>query len=223
MKTFVIGDIHGEYDKFINCLDHVKFDLDNDQLIQLGDVVDRGPKSFEVVDHLLKFKNLIPIRGNHDVCFLNYLRSGQQNVLWNQGGRETYESYYNNCDGDIEKFPIEHLLFFKNQLNYYVDENNICFVHAGFKPEYLIYEQPEISDLYWDRDLWNSALKAEESKTPLVTMNAFKMIYIGHTPTTYYNSKEPMRAANIINLDTGCGKGGLLTIYNLETGEFYQN
>ena len=53
--------------------------------------------------------------------------------------------------------------------------------------------------------------------------NKFKMVYVGHTPTTYWGQSVPMKAANIINLDTGSGKGGLLTIYNMETEQFWQS
>jgi len=50
----------------------------------------------------------------------------------------------------------------------------------------------------------------------------FDEIFIGHTPTTYFKSDIPLKAANITNLDTGSGKGGSLTIMNLETREIQQ-
>ena len=55
-KTYIIGDIHGVYDKLINCLQQVNFNYESDTLIQLGDVVDRGPDSYLVVEELLKMK-----------------------------------------------------------------------------------------------------------------------------------------------------------------------
>lgn len=223
MRRFLIGDIHGEYDKFVNCLNHVGFDFNNDQLIQLGDVVDRGPKSFECVELLLNIKNLIAIRGNHDMCWYQSIVTGNQNVLYNQGGRQTYESYYNNCNEDVERnIPFTHVQFFKNQLDYYIDNENNCFVHGGFDPNNSIAHEEDPNILYWDRHLWQLAMKLQQQGKSLPMVDTFKMIYIGHSPTTYYGSKIPLKACNMINIDTGCGKGGLLTIYNLETGEYYQ-
>jgi serine/threonine protein phosphatase 1 len=54
--------------------------------------------------------------------------------------------------------------------------------------------------------------------------NKFKNVFIGHTPTTNWNTSQPIFAANIINVDTGAGfKNGRLTIMNLETQEYFQS
>lgn len=228
-RTFIMGDIHGMYDKLMACLQAVSFDYTNDTLIQLGDVVDRGPDSYLVVEQLLKIKNLIAVRGNHDDCWMQGLfayREDYQNqievfTLYNQGARETLQSYTRR---GID--PNVHLQFFRNQLNYYINENNNCFVHGGFNRHLPITEQREISDLWWDRDLWLAARsygQMEDNIHRFKIKDGFDEIFIGHTPTTYFGSTEPLKAANITNLDTGCGKGGLLTIMNLKTREIKQN
>lgn len=227
-RTFIMGDIHGMYDKLMACLQAVSFDYTNDTLIQLGDVVDRGPDSYLVVEELLKIKNLIAIRGNHDDCWMQgllFYREDYQNQievfsLYNQGARETLQSYTRR---GID--PNVHLQFFRNQLNYYIDKNNCCFVHGGFNRHLPIAEQREISDLWWDRDLWLAARsygQMEDNVHRFKIKDGFDEIFIGHTPTIYFGSTEPLKAANITNLDTGCGKGGLLTIINLETREIKQ-
>ena len=243
-RTFIMGDCHGEYDKLMDCLQAVNFDYNNDKLIQLGDLVDHGPDSYLVVEELLKIKNLTAIRGNHDDTFYKSIITGHNNLLFNQGGKETLQSYIKHCnpekeisykmsgyltDFELKDYPKSHVDFFKNQLPYYIDEYNNCFVHGGFNRHKLIEEtgktHGDISDLWWDRDLW---LAARSYNSMIITMYKFKIknnfnhIYIGHTPTTYHNSKIPLTCANITNLDTGCGKGGLLTIWNLETKEFKQ-
>lgn len=229
-KKFVIGDIHGECDKLIEALKAVDFDYDNDVLISLGDIVDRGPKSFECIEELLKIKNLIPIRGNHDQTWFESLRSGDfiGNLLYNQGGRETYQSYLNNTavedeDVTVNKL-IKHIDFFKNQINYYVDEDNNCFVHGGFDRHHILVGQAE-NVYYWDRDLFLAALSYESMKDhtyPFKMKDGFKRVFVGHTPTTYWGISTPIKAANIWNIDTGCGKGGLLTIMNIDTEEYLQ-
>jgi serine/threonine protein phosphatase 1 len=242
MKTYVVGDIHGEYEKLLECLQAVNFDYNEDTLIQLGDVVDRGLKSYECVEELLKIKNLISIRGNHDLCFYNGFRYSKNNyLLFHQGCKETIESYIKNCcpekevigkmDGistnfDHQDIPDSHINFFKNQLNYFIDKDNNCFVHGGFNRHYLIDKQPDEAAFWWDRDLLNAARSYASMKNneyPFKNKNNFKEIFIGHTPVQYYGESTPQKYANIWNLDTGSGKGGILTIMNLETKEFYQS
>ena len=222
MRTFVIADIHGEFSKLKACLQLVNFDYENDRLIQLGDVVDRGPDSFLVVEELLKIKNLVAIRGNHDDEFRNATITGG-NTLYNQGGRETMLSYtreYPECDNDPVKIPFEHYNFFHNvQINYFVDENNNCYVHGGFNRHKLIDEQEGDHVYFWDRDLFLAALSYEsmkDKKYKFKMASNFNKVFIGHTPTLMFGYPVPIRAANILNLDTGCGKGGELFIYNVD-------
>lgn len=236
MRTFIIGDIHGRHDKLVACLKLVNFDYENDKLIQLGDVVDRGTDSYECVEELLKIKNLIAIKGNHDDCFYESIRLGGQNVLFYQGGKKTLESYIKNCnpecqivlkmsgyytDFDYDDYPPSHIKFFKDQLPYYIDENNNLFVHAGIIPNISIELQEEEIFL-WDRTFWTAAVNAVEEG--LEFTNSYNRIFIGHTPTPRYGSDLPMQCGNIWNLDTGCGKSleAKLTIMNLETKEFWQ-
>lgn len=242
MKTYIVGDIHGEYQKFLKCLQSVNFDYDNDTLIQLGDVVDRGPDSFLVVEELLKIKNLIAIKGNHDDCFYQSVVSGNNNLLFNQGGCETLQSYIKHCnpdreiafkmsgyvtDFDLDDYPISHVNFFKNQLLYYVDKDNNCFVHGGFNRHYLIDQQHEQSIYYWDRDLLHSArsyASMKDNEYPFKMKNNFKEVFIGHTPVQYFNETTPQKYANIWLLDTGAGKSseGTVTIMDLETKKYKQ-
>jgi serine/threonine protein phosphatase 1 len=228
MRKFIIADIHGEYDKLMECLQAVDFDYENDQLIQLGDIVDRGPKSYECVEELLKINNLIAIRGNHDATWMESFETGK-NMLYDQGGRETLLSYTRStdCENDPTRIPVEHQLFFKNQRNYYIDENKNVFVHGGFNRHQPLEDQQEDESIYyWDRDLFLAALSYEAMKDKT---HSFKYkddineIFVGHTPTTYWGSSVPMKAANITNLDCGSGKGGKLVIMNLETKEYFQS
>lgn len=242
-QTWIFGDVHGEYDKLLEILALAPIQK-GDRIISLGDLVDRGPKSFEIIDHLIKMKNdyeMIFIKGNHDDCFYQGLLNGNY-LLYNQGCKETLQSYIKNCNPDrelvskmsgvstdfcLEDIPVSHYDFFKNQLLYYIDEEHNCFVHGGFDRHHLIKDQAYEADLIWDRDLWMAALSYSQMKNneyAFKMKDKFKEVFIGHTPTVYYNLTKPMQAANIWNLDTGCGKGDYpLTIMNLQTKEYYQS
>ena len=57
----------------------------------------------------------------------------------------------------------------------------------------------------------------------LNTLYNFKKIFIGHTPTLYFNSFHPINKGGVMNVDTGSGKGGVLTIMNIDTEEYWQS
>lgn len=228
MRRFVIGDIHGCYDKLLDVLRQVEFDYNNDELISLGDVVDRGPDSFLCVEELLKIVHGIFIRGNHDETFRQSIVTGEENVLYNQGGRETMLSYTRDteCGGDPCKIPFEHIEFFMHkQKDYHIDAENNLFIHGGFNRHYHLVDQTETT-FHWDRDLFMTALSFSKIEAgPMFKMkDKFNHIYIGHTPTVFWNTDRPITACNITNMDTGCGKGGSpLSMMNLETKELIQS
>ncbi len=94
MKTYAIGDCHGAYKALKQVLERGNFDYDNDQLIVLGDVADGWPETPEVIEELLKIKNMVPVMGNHDNWALDFLEYGAQPYDWTlQGGQATLDAY----------------------------------------------------------------------------------------------------------------------------------
>ena len=243
MKTFVLGDIHGAAKALEQCLDRSGFDMDNDLLIQLGDVVDRYDEVFECVEILLQVKNLIAIKGNHDDWFDNFLRTGVHPRDWIFGGLDTVESYLRHV-GKEKKFtedgegwatnllpkdvPAEHCDFFSRQRLYLVDERNRCFVHGGFMPK-IPLEQQRPEDFYWDRMLWQNAYDHQRIfggrilPGDMVLIPDFHEVYLGHTPTTKWGSDRPLNAFNIWNMDTGAAYSGRLTIMDVDTKDYWQS
>ena len=74
MSTYVIGDIHGCFDQFTELLKKINYKKDEDKLILLGDLVNRGPDSLSVINHCMADSNIITVLGNHDL-YLLYLLS----------------------------------------------------------------------------------------------------------------------------------------------------
>lgn len=260
-RIIIVGDIHGSYKALKQCLERSNFDYENDTMIQLGDIVDGWNETYEVVEELLKIKNIICCKGNHDEWYKEWLKYSIHPVSWMQGGQGTLDSYCRNLgktyspkySGYITNLlntdiPQTHIDFFNRQVKYYKDESNNLFVHGGFNRHYLLNNQPEEEIFWWDRDLWLQALSVKagigfEGHEPvkLKFKEEFKEIFIGHTATTNWRSKEelskngliisskgepidyPMNACNIWNLDQGCGFRGKLTFMNLSTKEYWQS
>jgi serine/threonine protein phosphatase 1 len=237
MRKLVMGDIHGAYKALKQCLQKAEFDYENDLLIQLGDVVDRYPQSFECIEELLKINNLIALKGNHDDWLDEFAQTDFHPYFWNQGGKATLSSYLDHAGKngrlfqtgrgyksalESEDIPASHKKFFSTQKLYYIDEEERCFVHAGFNANLPFYAQ-KTSDYYWDRSLWKYALRCHENGEPFIVNVEFKEIYIGHTPTTKLNTDQPIGIFNIYNLDTGAGHSGRLTIMDMDTKEFWQS
>lgn len=246
MRTFVIGDIHGGYKALLQCLERSNFNYETDTLIQLGDVVDGWSEVYECVEELLKIKNLIAIRGNHDNWFKQWLLFGQHPWNWLQGGEGTLKSYCDNLDRNyvnvdkrymtdliFEDIPLPHIQFFSSvQKPYYIDSENRLFVHGGINRHFPItdkvYNDEDI--LMWDRDFWLAALsygKIEPGDSLIRPMfkihDKFKEIFIGHTTTMNWKTDKPMNSANVWNLDTGGGFKGKLTIMDVDTKEYWQS
>lgn len=245
MRTLVIGDIHGNYNGLIQALERSNFNYNDDLLISLGDVVDGHSDSFEVVEELLKIKNLIAIKGNHDEWFNHWIRTGINLPRWKQGQDATGISYLKRKNINVESYsrstvefhlepldiPKSHRDFFENQKSYYIDDENNLFVHGGFNRHYTLEEQ--LDDIFWwDRDLWSQALSTKSMtkgaldadwKPKLKFKQEFNEIFIGHTSTQFWGVNTPMNACNIWNLDTGGGWYGYVSIMDVETKEFWQS
>lgn len=229
MKTFVVGDIHGAYKALIQCLERSNFDKEKDTLISLGDIADGWDEVVECVEELFTIKNLISIRGNHDVWCWNWFKYGHTPQIWTQqGGNATINSYLK-----YKKYLDEnHIKFWNNQIDYFIDDKNRLFVHGGFDIMYGFNWSknqktniPNSTELHWNRDLAEFNEKST-GKLALNNLDEFYEIYIGHTTHNNYNLTDPRvreGKRNVWNLDTGAGWNGILTIMNVDTKEFYQS
>lgn len=227
MRTLVIGDIHGGFKALLQVFEKAKV-TSKDTLIFLGDYVDGWSESAQLVQYLIELnqkQKCIFIKGNHDVwCHEWLLDFDKDNPVWyRNGGKETIESYINS-----EYIIEEHIIFFKELKNYYVDFKNRLFIHAGFSsmkgPENEVY----LTNYRWDRTLWEMAIVMDKrvEKKSILYPNRLKLyseIYIGHTPTLHYDSDIPMQGINVWNIDTGAAFTGKLSIMDIDTKQFWQS
>ena len=118
MKKFVIGDIHGNYKELKELLSNINPDYHNDELIFLGDYIDRGPDSYHVIQLLITLQekhgknNIILLKGNHEQMAISNIKSGF--IDYNNGYDTTYRDFARNNDS------IENYLEFFNNLPLYL-------------------------------------------------------------------------------------------------------
>ncbi|MFM2230634.1 MAG: hypothetical protein RL607_1892 [Bacteroidota bacterium] len=229
-RTLVIGDIHGGLRAVHQVLERAAIQP-QDTLIFLGDYVDGWSQSPEVLDFLIELQHhqhCIFIRGNHDELLLNWLAQHHENIdetqWYKHGGEATVLAYAKVSESQKQA----HIAFLKSLQDYYLDDQNRLFIHAGFTNmngiDYEYY--PRL--FYWDRTLWETALALPEdlSKESVFyprRLNLYAEIYIGHTPVTKIGQTTPVHKAGIWNVDTGAGFSGPLTILDVDTKNFWQS
>ncbi|MDO5608190.1 MAG: metallophosphoesterase family protein [Capnocytophaga sp.] len=227
MRTLVAGDIHGAYKALVQVLEKVQIQKE-DLLIFLGDYADgwsETPKVIELLIELKKTHNCLFIKGNHDDLCQNFLLGKPMETAWYIHGGGATEKAYSVIDQATKNL---HLDFLSSLENYYLDDKNRLFVHAGFTNlrgvEYEYF--PEM--FFWDRTLWELALSTPKNsaKTDIFfpkRLGIYNEIFIGHTPTTRYNNFMPMHAHGIWNVDTGAAFKGSITILDVDSKKFWQS
>ena len=221
---YAIGDIHGRYDLLKALLEQVLRDWQarsperRPLLIFLGDYVDRGPQSAEVLEALAWLQRRTDVqacflKGNHEAALMRFLDNPADAAGWYRfGGMETLESYgvrppapedQRGCfiarDVLLQRMPSSHLRFLE-RLELMLVVGDYAFVHAGVQPGTDLKSQRE-EDLLWIRQ------EFLEDEGPFE-----KVIVHGHS----WAGSEPQLLPHRIGVDTGAYTTGVLTAVRLD-------
>ena len=220
LRIYAIGDVHGRAD----LLDQILLRIDAHQTAHpafrplelfLGDYIDRGPASREVLDRLVarsRIRETVFLKGNHESLIQEFLNDPTVLSEWRHyGGLETLMSYGVTPSANMDlaeqtrlatifaqALPLSHRLFLGG-LSPSFTCGDYFFVHAGVRPGIPLPKQRE-DDLLWIRE---DFLLCEDDFT--------KIVVHGHTPVL-----EPDIRPNRINIDTGAYATGHLTCLMLE-------
>ena len=222
MRTLIVGDIHGCYPQFRRLLEKVEFEEKKDRIISLGDLMDRGEMSYEVLMYVRRLKERMKERcvllmGNHEWMAIHGRLDPLLRRMWyDNGGKATIDSFKQHGD------RLEHYIAWmrRNMVLYYKEEDFQC-VHAG-----IVKEEPRENTeetLLWTR------LAVEENQY------TGKLTIIGHTPlkdviyftgswkdtdVVPYGVEKKLPKQGMICIDTGCVFGKKLTMMIVEEGRY---
>lgn len=239
-KTYVLSDIHGNFEIFKRMLDKIQFNS-HDQLYILGDICDRGPCSLDIYFYIQKFDNITLLKGNHEYMMQEALKEAIDHddfdfpscefKLWSQnGGEKTIENIRQylrkkklyHCD-----YTIVRNVFLRNLYNYLknlplyleltVNNKDYVLVHAGIDPERNLDDQEE-DTLLWIRDYFF-----------LSECDLNKTYIFGHTPLCFINRDQSFNVwyddefHNKIGIDGGLAleERGQLNCICLDDGQVF--
>ncbi|MBN6205056.1 serine/threonine protein phosphatase [Ralstonia pickettii] len=230
-RILAISDIHGCYNELVQLLELNNYNPKEDQLILLGDYIDRGPESKRTVTYIMQLveEGAIALKGNHDQMFLEFIYSNNPNkerrYLIN-GGMTTLETYVGkdhfpeNAAGEqlhsakqlMKEDDREHLDFLSN-LPYYFETENHLFVHAGIDPSLDDWKDTPDYDKTWIR---HEFLEFDHPHNLTIVH--------GHSPTQYIRGKKDNSVYfgnKKIGIDGACAYGGRLNCLII-TGDSYE-
>ena len=245
-RTFAVGDIHGDLHALWRLLS--KFpELDaQDTVVFLGDYLDRGPRSKDVIEYVRKLPNetrarVVALRGNHEDAWLRVVERGWDGFVLPpiNGCLAAYRSFTGGPPAAEGEEPQPHekhammsgaflppdVLQWMYQLPYWYEDEHAIYVHAGLPKRDERWMHPsELEDktaLLWMRD------------EDFFVNYRGKTIVFGHTTTSClppelssFTPDDPddlWAGVNVIGIDTGCGKGGFLTAIEFPSLNVYES
>lgn len=243
-RTFVIGDIHGDLDHLRKLIEKLPLITRKDTVVFLGDYVDRGPRSREVVRVVRALDlelgcNVVALRGNHEDAWLRVIDQGWPEFVMppNNGCLATFRSYRAPDRRDVIPdaqeseglfrgafFPPDVIEWMRSLPLFHEDEHGI-YVHAGLIEKDGKFLHPSETEpptaLLWTR-----------SKAFFHDYDG-KLVVIGHTATdllpqelSKHTPEDPTDmwvSDHVIAIDTQCGKGGFLTAVELPSLAVYES
>lgn len=228
---YAMSDLHGCYQEYKEALEMIRFS-DDDVLYVLGDVVDRGEGSLDILEDMMMRPNVIPLLGNHEYMMMQvisrfYVEITAENVethlteedlwnvrLWMQNGGQTTLNAFRALPRERQDMIIEYLEEFQLYAEVQAGGQAYVLVHAGldhfdvrrplsdYDLSEMVFRSPDIEQVYFP--------------------DAF--LVTGHTPTLIWDGADKGRIVaknHHVFIDCGCVFGGNLGVYCLDTRQSF--
>ena len=209
-KLWAVGDIHGCYNLLMTRLKEIGFDFENDLLVAVGDLVDRGTQNIECIE-LLSKPWFTSVRGNHeDLCIGGLHNESYKRCHVANGGEWFYmldgQAMYNIAKAFAELpvvLEINHSGKKYGFVHGHIEQNNWDEFKETFTQEPTAFRDP--SELaMWGRDRLN------DDNPQYTHVSGIDAVIMGHTVT-----QKPCKRDNCYWIDTGAVHWGTMTILDL--------
>ena len=202
---FLVGDVHGCHKEFLSLLEKAEYSPQKHRLILVGDVINRGPSSFEMLKWIRSNKTEV-VLGNHELVFIKEIKKGKV--------RDSFKKLKEQMAGELSSW-----VNWMQAWPLYIEEEDFIVVHAGLVPG----EHPSASDpnhllhiRNWDDEKSIPVVRAKEKAQVAIQDRSFtpwyefyngeKVVIYGH-----WAMQGLMLRENTIGLDTACVYGGHLS------------
>lgn len=245
-RTIAIGDVHGDSDGLFRLFSRLPALDDGDTLVFLGDYIDRGKSSAEVVDFVRRLPRetpakVIALRGNHEDAWLRVVTEGWPGFVVPavNGCFEAYRSFMGGATPNSGELPTRaemeammtgsflprEVVEWMHRLPYWYEDAHAIYVHAGLPKKDGRWLHPsEVErpiELLWLRDM------------DFFTNYRGKRVVFGHTTTaclppelSSYTPNDPLdlwAGVDTVGIDTGAGKGGFVTAVEFPACRVYES
>lgn len=216
--TYIISDIHGEYDLFCRLMEKAGFS-DGDTLISCGDMIEKGKNSIRLVRLLFSVKNAVLLAGNHEYDFLKYYWTLMRQTEDYDLVLGKLRAYFPDDGGLLDWETVDRV----EALPYFLETDGYICVHAGAPLDrnghILPLKDASPEQLVYDRIFKDPAVLPEEGKC----------VFFGHTPTVNLGFPPRIkcylragRSGNAVadyykvHLDMGTWRSGVLGCFRVE-------
>lgn len=210
MATYVCSDIHGLSDKYYAMLESI--DLTKDTLFILGDVIDRGPKGFEILMDSLQRENVQLLMGNHEYMMLEALEEHGDQVpndfsVFNwilNGGAPTIAAYNKASLKEkrfvqeaLKKLPYAYTSVTVNDRRFY-----LCHSAPGkAKRKNIVHREDLVDPMHF---VWNRMCPNGPFLRGKTIVAGHTIVLNYHADCTIYSDTSDLKTAHYINIDCGC-------------------
>lgn len=207
-NVFIVGDLHGCYNRLMAQLDELSFDRNLDLLISVGDLIDRGEQSLECLDLIIE-KWFVCVRGNHEQMAIDALTGKADGLLWFHNGGD----WFMRLDYDQE-ILARALIAKAESLPYVIElttkDKTIVIAHADYPIDSYGFDKSiDLQETIWSRKRFGAIGDGMGS-----TIKGADAFYFGHTPI-----QRKWSPFNLNYIDTGAVFGNQLTIVQVQGGE----
>ena len=193
--TYVMSDLHGQYDAYIEMLEKTGFS-ERDALYVVGDAIDRGAGGVDILMDMMDRSNIVLLRGNHEQMMLEAMAQPEPSdddiSLWLEynGGKTTFDAYI-KLEAEQRQAVLDYLWDTPVDMDLTVAGASYYLVHGCPSPVNELYS------MIWDR---------VDPVDPAHKRDGMTVVF-GHTPTPYYQNEIPWGiffGDGIIGIDCGC-------------------